>query len=78
MALLEHAAKWNLRTVMTFHQRMEEAAAFAEKLPETAAELCVNDVSDDDLAAADKLPRSSIDAEFYELEAGRHVPPDRV
>ncbi|MEV4873926.1 DEAD/DEAH box helicase [Streptomyces syringium] len=77
-ALLEHAAAWNLRTVMTFHQKVEEAAAFAEKLPETAAELYVNDVSDEDLAAADRLPKSSIDAEFYELEAGRHVPPDRV
>ncbi|GGW86741.1 helicase [Streptomyces caelestis] len=77
-ALLEHAAAYNLRTVMTFHQKVEEAAAFAEKLPETAAELYVNDASDDDLAAADKLPKSSIDAEFYELEAGRHVPPDRV
>ncbi len=73
-ALLEHAAAWNLRTVMTFHQKVEEAAAFAEKLPETAAELYVNDASDEDLAAADKLPKSSIDAEFYELEAGRHVP----
>ncbi|MFE1198398.1 Helicase associated domain protein [Streptomyces olivaceoviridis] len=77
-ALLEHAAKWNLKTVMTFHQKVEEAAAFAEKLPQTAAELYVNDATDDDLAAADKLPKSSIDAEFYELEAGRHVPPDRV
>ncbi|MGW2299203.1 Helicase associated domain protein [Streptomyces violaceorubidus] len=77
-ALLEHAAAYNLHTVMTFHQKVEEAAAFAEKLPETAAELYVNDASDDDLAAADKLPASSIDAEFYELEAGRHVPPDRV
>jgi hypothetical protein len=77
-ALLEHAAAWNLRTVMTFHQKVEEAAAFAEKLPETASELYMNDASDDDLAAADRLPKSSIDAEFYELEAGRHVPPDRV
>ncbi|MEU8717933.1 Helicase associated domain protein [Streptomyces sp. NPDC048663] len=77
-ALLEHAAAYNLRTVMTFHQKVEEAQAFAEKLPETAAELYVNDASDDDLAAADKLPASSIDAEFYELEAGRHVSPDRV
>ncbi|MEW2516405.1 Helicase associated domain protein [Streptomyces sp. NPDC046870] len=77
-ALLEHAAKWNLRTVMTFHQRVEEAAAFAEKLPQTAAELYVNDVSDEDLAKAEALPKSSIGAEFYELEAGRHVPPDRV
>ncbi|MFC9810227.1 DEAD/DEAH box helicase [Streptomyces griseoaurantiacus] len=77
-ALLEHAAAYNLRTVMTFHQKVEEAAAFAEKLPDTAAELYLNDATDDDLAAADKLPKSSIDAEFYELEAGRHVPPDRV
>ncbi|WP_406514611.1 Helicase associated domain protein [Streptomyces sp. NBC_00499] len=77
-ALLEHAAKWNLRTVMTFHQKVEEAAVFAEKLPETAAELYVNDATDDDLAAADELPKSSIDAELYELDAGRHVPPDRV
>ncbi|MEU7297079.1 Helicase associated domain protein [Streptomyces exfoliatus] len=77
-ALLEHAAAWNLRTVMTFHQKVEEAAAFAEKLPETAAELYMNDASDEDLAQAEQLPASSIDAEFYELEAGRHVPPDRV
>ncbi|MFD4144290.1 Helicase associated domain protein [Streptomyces sp. NPDC058572] len=77
-ALLEHAARWNLRTVMTFHQKVEEARAFAEKLPETAAELYVNDATGDDLAAADKLPKSSIDAASYELEAGRHVPPDRV
>ncbi|MFJ3505751.1 Helicase associated domain protein, partial [Streptomyces sp. NPDC090135] len=77
-ALLEHAAAYNLRTVMTFHQKVEEAAAFAEKLPKTAAELYMTDASDEDLAAADKLPKSSIDAKFYELEAGRHVPPDRV
>ncbi|WP_328898154.1 DEAD/DEAH box helicase [Streptomyces sp. NBC_00236] len=77
-ALLEHAAAYNLRTVMTFHQKVEEARAFADKLPETAAHLYVNEASDADLAAADRLPKSSIDAEFYELEAGRHVPPDRV
>ncbi|MGW9618978.1 Helicase associated domain protein [Streptomyces diastaticus] len=77
-ALLEHAAAHNLRTVMTFHQKVEEAAAFADKLPETAAELYMNDASDEDLAKAEKLPASSIDAGFYELEAGRHVPPDRV
>ncbi|MBI0376741.1 Helicase associated domain protein [Streptomyces albiflaviniger] len=77
-ALLEHAARWDLKTVMTFHQRVEEAAAFAEKLPETAAELYANDVSDEDLAAAEELPESSIGADFYELETGRHVPPDRV
>ncbi|OPF83713.1 helicase [Streptomyces antioxidans] len=77
-ALLEHAAAYNLRTVMTFHQKVEEAAAFARKMPETAAELYVNDASDDGLAAAEELAQSSISAEFYELEAGRHVPPDRV
>ncbi|GDY80700.1 hypothetical protein SAV31267_101850 [Streptomyces avermitilis] len=77
-ALLEHAAAYNLRTVMTFHQKVEEAAAFAEQLPKTAAELYVNDASDEDLAAAGRLPASSIDAEFYELETGRHVPPNRV
>ncbi|MFK4227583.1 Helicase associated domain protein [Streptomyces sp. NPDC019890] len=77
-ALLEHAARHNLRTVMTFHQRVEEAAAFAEKMPQTAAELYMTEASDQALADADALPKSSIDAEFYELEAGRHVPPDRV
>lgn len=77
-ALLEHAARWNLKTVMTFHQRVEEAKAFAAKLPETAAELYVTEASDGALADAERLPRSSIDAELYDLEAGRHVPPDRV
>ncbi|MFI6690054.1 Helicase associated domain protein [Streptomyces sp. NPDC050485] len=77
-ALLEHAAAYNLRTVMTFHQKVEEAATFAQKLPQTAAELYANDATGDDLAAADRLPKSSIQAEFYELEADRHVPPDRV
>lgn len=77
-ALLEHAAAYNLRTVMTFHQKVEEAAAFADKLRGTAAELYARDASDEDLAAAEKLPASPIDAEFYKLEAGRHVPPDRV
>ncbi|MFJ6252754.1 MULTISPECIES: Helicase associated domain protein [unclassified Streptomyces] len=77
-ALLEHATAWNLRTVMTFHQRVEEAAAFAQKLPQTAAELYEGDVSDKELEHAGELPASSIGAEFYELEAGRHVPPERV
>ncbi|MGA5102012.1 Helicase associated domain protein [Streptomyces lavendulocolor] len=77
-ALLEHAAAYNLRTVMTFHQKVEEAAAFAEKLPRTAAKLHAGEVSGQDLAQANKLPKSSIDAAFYELETGRHVPPDRV
>ncbi|MGW1134724.1 hypothetical protein [Streptomyces griseoluteus] len=43
---------------MTFHQKVEGAAAFAEKLPKTAAELYVNGATDKDLAAADKLPAS--------------------
>ncbi|MBK3559716.1 DEAD/DEAH box helicase family protein, partial [Streptomyces sp. MBT56] len=77
-ALLEHAAAYNLRTVMTFHQKVEEARAFADKLPGTAADLYMNDASDADLVAADRLPKSSIDADFYELESGRHVPPGRV
>ncbi|RPK27538.1 Helicase associated domain protein [Streptomyces sp. ADI91-18] len=59
---------------MTFHHRVEEAAAFAEKLPETAAELYLNDTTDADLAKAAGLPKSAIGADFYELEAGRHVP----
>ncbi|WP_327348922.1 DEAD/DEAH box helicase [Streptomyces europaeiscabiei] len=77
-ALLEHAAARNLRTVMTFHQRVEEAAAFAEKMPQTAARLHAAEVSEKALSDADALPKSSIDAEFYDLEAGRHVPPERV
>ncbi|WP_460074172.1 helicase associated domain-containing protein [Streptomyces sp. YKOK-I1] len=78
-ALLEHAAAYNLRTVMTFHQKVEEAAAFAEALPKTAAELYVTETDDETMVKAEKsLPASSIDAEFYGLEAGRHVPPDRV
>ncbi|MDX2853081.1 Helicase associated domain protein [Streptomyces sp. PA03-3a] len=77
-ALLEHAAAHNLRTVMTFHQRVEEAAAFAVKLPETAAELFTSEVSEYALAEAGSLPASSIDADFYDLAAHRHVPPDRV
>ncbi|MEU1623050.1 Helicase associated domain protein [Streptomyces sp. NPDC005722] len=77
-ALLEHAAAHNLRTVMTFHQRVEEAAAFAAKLPETAAELYGSEPSKHALAEAGALPASPIDAGFYDLAADRHVPPDRV
>ncbi|WP_250306670.1 DEAD/DEAH box helicase [Streptomyces sp. A 4/2] len=77
-ALLEHAAAHNLRTVLTFHQRVEEARAFAEKLPETAAELYATEASDRFLNDAAKLPASSIKAELYDLEPYRHVPPDRV
>ncbi|MET8422223.1 Helicase associated domain protein [Streptomyces sp. NPDC005098] len=77
-ALLEHAAQMNLHTVMTFHQRVEEAQAFAEQMPRTAAELYTTEASSAALADAEELPASSIDAKLYELEAGRHVPPARV
>ncbi|MEU5313682.1 Helicase associated domain protein [Streptomyces sp. NPDC021562] len=77
-ALLEHAAQMNLHTVMTFHQRVEEARAFAEQMPATAVELYATEASDAALADAEELPASSIEAELYELEDGRHVPPDRV
>ncbi|MFC9948520.1 DEAD/DEAH box helicase [Streptomyces pratensis] len=77
-ALLEHAAQQNLHTTMVFHQRVEEAAAFAEQMPRTAAELYTAEASAAVLAEAEELPASSIDAELYELEEGRHVPQDRV
>ncbi|MEW2120889.1 Helicase associated domain protein [Streptomyces sp. NPDC005474] len=77
-ALLEHAAQMNLHTTMVFHQRVEEAAAFAEQMPRTAAELYAAEASAEALADAEELPASSIDAELYELEDGRHVPPDRM
>ncbi|MGW3304173.1 Helicase associated domain protein [Streptomyces rubiginosohelvolus] len=77
-ALLEHATQRNLHTTMVFHQRVEEAAAFAEQMPATAAELYASEASEAALAEAAELPASSIDAELYELEEGRHVPPERV
>ncbi|MFE7430089.1 Helicase associated domain protein [Streptomyces sp. NPDC057545] len=77
-ALLEHTAQMNLHTTMVFHQRVEEAAAFAEQMPRTAAELYTAEASRAALAGAEELPKSSITAELYELEEGRHVPPDRV
>ncbi|MFJ9806603.1 DEAD/DEAH box helicase [Streptomyces wuyuanensis] len=77
-ALLEHAAQRNLHTTMVFHQRVEEAAAFAEQMPATAAELYTAEASAAARAGAAELPASSIDAELYELEEGRHVPPGRV
>ncbi|MFF9512172.1 Helicase associated domain protein [Streptomyces sp. NPDC014724] len=77
-ALLEHAAQMNLHTTMVFHQRVEEAAAFAEQMPRTAAELYTAEASTAALAGAGELPVSSIDAELYELEEGRHMPADRV
>lgn len=77
-ALLEHTAQQNLHTTMVFHQRVEEAAAFAEEMPRTAAELYAAEASAAALAEAENLPASSIAAELYELEEGRHVPADRV
>ncbi|MFD0020078.1 Helicase associated domain protein [Streptomyces sp. NPDC058382] len=77
-ALLEHAAQQNLHTTMVFHQRVEEAAAFAGQMPRTAAELYAAEASAAALAGAESLPASSIDAKLYELEDGRHVPADRV
>ncbi|MEV0375735.1 Helicase associated domain protein [Streptomyces sp. NPDC050636] len=77
-ALLEHTAKHNIRTMMTFHQRVEEARAFAAKLPETAAELYATEASEKFREDASALPPSTIGAEPYELEPYRHVPADRV
>ncbi|WP_328952531.1 Helicase associated domain protein (plasmid) [Streptomyces sp. NBC_00184] len=77
-ALLEHAAQQNLHTTMVFHQRVEEAAAFAQQMPATAAKLYAAEASAAALAGAEELPASSIDAGLYELEEGRHVPADRV
>lgn len=77
-ALLEHAAQQNLHTTMVFHQRVEEAAAFAEQMPRTAAELYAAEASAAALDGAEEMPASSIGAELYELEMGRHVPADRV
>ncbi|WP_405548111.1 Helicase associated domain protein [Streptomyces globisporus] len=77
-ALLEHAAEQNLHTTMVFHQRVEEAEAFAGQMPSTAAELYAAEASAAALAGAEALPASSIGAELYELEEGRHVHPGRV
>lgn len=77
-ALLEHAAQMNLHTTMVFHQRVEEARAFAEQMPATATELYSIEASEAALADAEELSASSIEAELYELGDGRHVPPERV
>ncbi|MFH9742722.1 Helicase associated domain protein [Streptomyces roseolus] len=78
-ALLEHAARHNLKTVMTFHHRVEEAEAFADRLSKTAAELYAAEPTLEALRKAEEvLPESSIQASFYDLDPGRHVPPDRV
>ncbi|MEU6850416.1 Helicase associated domain protein [Actinacidiphila alni] len=82
-ALLEHAAAHNIKTTMVFHHQVEEAEAFAAKLPETAAQLYATQMSADELQQTDaviaqKVGPSPIGAEPYDLEPGRHVPPDRV
>ncbi len=73
-ALLEHAAAHGLRTVMTFHQRVEEAEAFAARLPVTAAAL----YGARGPAGLAGPPASPTGAEPYDLVPGRHVRPDRV
>ncbi|MBZ6107414.1 Helicase associated domain protein [Streptomyces olivaceus] len=55
-----------------------QSAATAGQMPRTAAELYTAEASAAALAGAEELPASSIDAELYELEEGRHVPADRV
>jgi hypothetical protein len=80
-ALLEHAATYNIRTTLTFHQQVEEAKAFAENLADTAADLYDTEVSEHAIAGADARPASPIGAEpsdLDDLEPYRHVPPDRV
>ncbi|MGW4561616.1 Helicase associated domain protein [Streptomyces sp. NPDC004561] len=78
-ALLEHAGARNIKTVMTFHSRVEEAEAFALNLPHTAADLYADEVSAHALDEAAARPRSPLGAEPGDVEAaGRHVPADRV
>ncbi|SEE39250.1 hypothetical protein SAMN05216532_8060 [Streptomyces sp. 2231.1] len=43
--LLEHASARNIRTMMTFHSRVEEAEAFAVHLPQTAGDLYADEVT---------------------------------
>ncbi|MFG2123982.1 Helicase associated domain protein [Streptomyces sp. NPDC048710] len=78
-ALLEHACARNIKTMMTFHSRVEEAEAFAVHLPQTAADLYADEVSAHVLDEAAARPRSPLGAEPGDVEAaGRHVPADRV
>ncbi|MGW8375648.1 Helicase associated domain protein [Streptomyces sp. ODS28] len=77
-ALLEHAAQYNIKTCMTFHQQVEEARAFAEQLPKTAAALYAQETPEQDVAAAAALPASPLGSRPYELEEGRHVPSQRL
>ncbi|MFJ2171027.1 DEAD/DEAH box helicase [Streptomyces griseofuscus] len=78
-ALLEHASARNIKTMMTFHSRVEEAEAFAVNLPRTAADLYADEVTAHALDEAAARPRSPLGAVPGEVEeAGRHVPADRV
>ncbi|MEV5737620.1 Helicase associated domain protein [Streptomyces sp. NPDC052292] len=78
-ALLEHASARNIKTMMTFHSRVEEAEAFALNLPKTAADLYADEVTAHALSEAADRPRSPLGAEPGDVEeAGRHVPADRV
>ncbi|MFJ4526499.1 Helicase associated domain protein [Streptomyces sp. NPDC088810] len=78
-ALLEHASARNIKTMMTFHSRVEEAEAFALNLPQTAADLYADEVTAHALDEAADRPRSPLGAQPGDVEAaGRHVPADRV
>ncbi|MGW0409765.1 Helicase associated domain protein [Streptomyces collinus] len=78
-ALLEHAGARNIKTMMTFHSRVEEAEAFALNLPQTAADLYADEVTAHALDEAADRPRSPLGAQPGDVEeAGRHVPADRV
>ncbi|MFE2078194.1 DEAD/DEAH box helicase [Streptomyces misionensis] len=78
-ALLEHASARNIKTMMTFHSRVEEAEAFALNLPQTAADLYADEITAHALDEAADRPRSPLGAEPGDVEeAGRHVPADRV
>ncbi|MFF9607383.1 Helicase associated domain protein [Streptomyces sp. NPDC014684] len=78
-ALLEHASARNIKTMMTFHSRVEEAEAFALNLPQTAADLHADEVTAHALSEAADRPRSPLGAQPGDVEeAGRHVPADRV
>ncbi|MGW2448135.1 Helicase associated domain protein [Streptomyces sp. NPDC001675] len=78
-ALLEHASARNIKTMMTFHSRVEEAEAFALNLPKTAADLYADEVTAHALDEAADRPRSPLGTVPGDVEAaGRHVPADRV
>lgn len=78
-ALLEHASARNIKTMMTFHSRIEEAEAFALNLPRTAADVYADEVTAHALDEAAARPRSPLGAVPGDVEeVGRHVPADRV